>query len=239
MTHAFNRRHEAAANRPRKALLLTALAACGALAFGGAAGAEPWPSRPIMLTVVGPPGSAPDAAARELVARIGLALGQPIVIENMAGAGWHHRHAEGAQCGARRLSLPVHPQRRRRHQPGSLQDAVLRPGRRLRPGVPGADRADDTGGIGVAGGRSPRPAARAGQAPARRDHVRVRRCRHRRLTCSWNSSRPPRRCPSTTCRSRARTGWAGLDGRTGRRRHGIRHGADAADRVRQGAGAWR
>ena len=40
-----------------------------------------------MLTVVGPPGSAPDAAARELVGRIGLALGQPIVVENMPGAG--------------------------------------------------------------------------------------------------------------------------------------------------------
>ena len=87
MTHASTRRHDAAANRPHKAPLLTALTACAALVFGHPAGAEPWPSRPIMLTVVSPAGSAPDAAARDLVGRIGLALGQPIVVENMAGAG--------------------------------------------------------------------------------------------------------------------------------------------------------
>ena len=87
MTYASFRRNETPANLPRKVLLLSALAACAALAFGHAAGAEPWPSRPIMLTVVGPAGSAPDAAARELVGRIGLALGQPIVVENMPGAG--------------------------------------------------------------------------------------------------------------------------------------------------------
>jgi len=87
MTHAPSRSHKTAANRSRKALVLFALAACGALAFGNAAGAEPWPSRPIMFTVVSPPGSAPDAVVRELVGRIGLAIGQPIVIENMAGAG--------------------------------------------------------------------------------------------------------------------------------------------------------
>jgi tripartite-type tricarboxylate transporter receptor subunit TctC len=87
MTHASARRHETAASRSRKALLLTALTAYAALAFGQAAGAEPWPSRPIMLTVVGPAGSAPDAAARDLAGRIGLALGQPIVIENLPGAG--------------------------------------------------------------------------------------------------------------------------------------------------------
>ena len=87
MTHPSSRRHETAANRLRSALLLAALAVCGAFAFEGAAGAEPWPTRPIMITVVSPPGSAPDAVARELAGRIGLALGQPIVIENMAGAG--------------------------------------------------------------------------------------------------------------------------------------------------------
>jgi tripartite-type tricarboxylate transporter receptor subunit TctC len=87
MTHASTRRHEAAATRLSKAPLLTVLTAFAALAFGHPAGAEPWPSRPIMLTVVSPPGSAPDSAARDLVGRIGLALGQPIVVENMAGAG--------------------------------------------------------------------------------------------------------------------------------------------------------
>ena len=41
MIHASSRRHDTAANLPRKALLLTALAACAALAFGHAAAAEP------------------------------------------------------------------------------------------------------------------------------------------------------------------------------------------------------
>ena len=71
---------------PRRSLLLTALS-CGALAFRNAQGAEAWPSRPIVLTMVGPPGSAPDAVARDLVGRIGLSLGQPIVVENVPGAG--------------------------------------------------------------------------------------------------------------------------------------------------------
>ena len=87
MTHASTRGHEAAANLPHKAPLLTVLTACVALAFGHPAGAELWPSRPIMLTVVSPAGSAPDAVARDLVGLIGLALGQPIVVENMPGAG--------------------------------------------------------------------------------------------------------------------------------------------------------
>jgi tripartite-type tricarboxylate transporter receptor subunit TctC len=87
MTHVSTGSHEAAATRPYKAALLTVLTTCLGLAFGHPAGAEPWPSRPIMLTVVGPAGSAPDAAARDLVRGIGRALGQPIVVENMPGAG--------------------------------------------------------------------------------------------------------------------------------------------------------
>lgn len=86
MTNLTLGRPASAANLPRRSLLLSALS-CGALAFRNAQGAEPWPSRPIVLTMVSPPGSAPDAIARDLVGRIGLALGQPIVVENVPGAG--------------------------------------------------------------------------------------------------------------------------------------------------------
>ncbi len=48
-------------------------------------GAERWPSRPIVLNLLGPAGGGPDVVARELAERIGLALGQPIVVENGAG----------------------------------------------------------------------------------------------------------------------------------------------------------
>lgn len=67
--------------------LLCWLAALAAPLPGPAAGAEPWPSRPISLIVLSPPGSPPDVVARELVDRIGMRLGQPIVVENISSAG--------------------------------------------------------------------------------------------------------------------------------------------------------
>jgi len=70
----------------RRSFLARSLAVAG-LAWESISAAEPWPSRPIALTVVAPPGSAPDAVARDLAARIGMALGQPIVVENSAGGG--------------------------------------------------------------------------------------------------------------------------------------------------------
>src|SRR3954463_12864057 len=43
-------------------------------------------SRPVMLVVPYPPGGPTDAAARTVAERMRTALGQPIVIENVAGA---------------------------------------------------------------------------------------------------------------------------------------------------------
>jgi len=71
----------------RRALGLCAVGAVATLAFGAANAAGAWPSRPIMMTVGSPAGSLPDTVARDLVARIGMALGQPIVVENVPGAG--------------------------------------------------------------------------------------------------------------------------------------------------------
>jgi tripartite-type tricarboxylate transporter receptor subunit TctC len=62
------------------------LAAC-LLATGGAASAQTYPDRPITMLVPFPPGGATDAIARIIQDRMEKTLGQPIVIENIGGAG--------------------------------------------------------------------------------------------------------------------------------------------------------
>jgi tripartite-type tricarboxylate transporter receptor subunit TctC len=57
--------------------------------LAGIAGAQAqnYPSRPITLVVPFPPGGSTDAAARILAERMRAPLGQPVVIENIGGAG--------------------------------------------------------------------------------------------------------------------------------------------------------
>ena len=69
----------------RKILLAVALA--GTLAGGGHVTAQVYPSRPITIVVPFAPGGVTDVIARSLADRMRGSLGQPLIIENMTGAG--------------------------------------------------------------------------------------------------------------------------------------------------------
>ena len=69
---------------PRACLALVALAT---LAFAGGASAQAYPNRTIRLVVADAPGGAPDQLARLLVDKLADGVGQPVIVDNRAGAG--------------------------------------------------------------------------------------------------------------------------------------------------------
>jgi tripartite-type tricarboxylate transporter receptor subunit TctC len=56
------------------------------LAFGGQVFAQNYPNRPIKLIIPFPPGGSTDIVGRAMAERLQIALGQPIIVENKAGA---------------------------------------------------------------------------------------------------------------------------------------------------------
>jgi len=76
-------------------LTVSALTACGVPLY---ASAQAYPERPIKLLVGFPPGGSTDLAARILAGHLSQSLGQPVVVENRAGASGNIAAAAVAQA---------------------------------------------------------------------------------------------------------------------------------------------
>jgi tripartite-type tricarboxylate transporter receptor subunit TctC len=73
--------------KPRVTLLRPVLAVMALAVFATTVHAEDYPKRPITMIVPFAAGGTSDVIARTVAEQMGAALGQPVVIENVAGAG--------------------------------------------------------------------------------------------------------------------------------------------------------
>jgi tripartite-type tricarboxylate transporter receptor subunit TctC len=89
-----------------RALAATLFAAC--LLATGTASAQTYPTRPITLLVPFPPGGATDAIARIIQDPMQRALGQPIVVEDLGGAGGMICAAKAARADPDGYTILIH-----------------------------------------------------------------------------------------------------------------------------------
>lgn len=78
--------------------LLGTLAAAGAFPLTHAA--DDYPAKPVKLIVPFPPGGGGDILARLVMTRVARELGQPLVVENVGGAGGNVGAANAARAAA-------------------------------------------------------------------------------------------------------------------------------------------
>jgi len=86
---------------------LLAASVLATLAIGRAA-AQTYPDRPITMLVAFPPGGADDAIARIIQDPLQKALGQPIVVENVGGAGGSIAAARAARAEPDGYTILLH-----------------------------------------------------------------------------------------------------------------------------------
>lgn len=84
-------------NRRLRALLFAATAA---LLIPALSMAQGWPAKPLRIVVPVPPGGSLDLLARTLSRELSPALGQPVVVENVPGAGGNIAFAQVANAAA-------------------------------------------------------------------------------------------------------------------------------------------
>lgn len=85
-----------------------AVSIVAAFVWAGAVCAQDYPNRPVTMIVAFPPGGADDATARILQDPLQRALGQPIVIENVAGAGGTLAAAKAAKATPDGYTILLH-----------------------------------------------------------------------------------------------------------------------------------
>ncbi len=71
----------------RRLFTMAACALALAAAHAQAPSARDWPTKPIKIVVPSPPGGPPDLILRAIQPKMAALLGQPLIIENRAGAG--------------------------------------------------------------------------------------------------------------------------------------------------------
>src|SRR5271154_6829172 len=89
-----------------RALVASIFAA--AVLAGGAAAAQTYPDHPVTLLVPFPPGGATDAIARIIQEPLQKSLGQPIVVENVGGAGGMIAAAKAARAEPDGYTILIH-----------------------------------------------------------------------------------------------------------------------------------
>ena len=84
----------------RRSFALFATAALATQLGAVAQATEAWPSKPIRIIVPNPPAGPSDSAIRPLAAAVQKVLGQPVIVENKAGANGNIGAAEVARAPA-------------------------------------------------------------------------------------------------------------------------------------------